>query len=62
MEKESYISTAASYLNTIDKIPILTEEEEKTVIKRIENGDTDAKELLVTSNLRWVVKIAKSYF
>ena len=61
MEKESYISTAASYLNTIDKIPILTEEEEKTVIKRIENGDTDAKELLVTSNLRWVVKIAKSY-
>lgn len=49
------------YLNEIDKIPLLTREEEVSLAKRMAGGDLLAKEKLIKSNLRFVVNIAKKY-
>lgn len=49
------------YLNEIDKIPLLTREQEVNLAKRMAGGDLRAKELLIKSNLRFVVNIAKKY-
>jgi len=49
------------YLNEIDKIPLLTREQEVNLAKRMAGGDERAKELLIKSNLRFVVNIAKKY-
>lgn len=60
---QSTISTDAirSYLHEIGKIPLLTGEEEVILAKRIEAGDKEATQLLITANLRLVVSIAKKY-
>lgn len=60
---QSSLSTDAirSYLYEIGRIPLLTGEEEKILAKRIEKGDTEAAQLLITANLRLVVSIAKKY-
>lgn len=60
---QSNISNDAirSYLQEIGKTPLLTGPEEVTLAKRIEKGDGEAKQLLVTANLRLVVSIAKKY-
>ncbi|MBD3329251.1 RNA polymerase sigma factor RpoD [Candidatus Dojkabacteria bacterium] len=50
-----------SYLHEIGKIPLLTGEEEVILAKRIEKGDQEAHNLLITANLRLVVSIAKKY-
>src|SRR5690606_8678487 len=50
------------YLAEIRKYPLLTPEEEKELaIRYFEDGDSLAAEKLVTSNLRFVVKIALEY-
>ena len=49
-----------SYFDQIKKTPLLTFEEELELSRRIEQGDTAARQKLVESNLRLVVKIAKS--
>jgi len=49
------------YLNEIDKIPLLTREQEVSLAKRMAGGDMKAKEQLIKSNLRFVVNIAKKY-
>ena len=60
---QSSLSTDAirSYLYEIGRIPLLTGEEEVILAKRIENGDKEAGQLLITANLRLVVSIAKKY-
>ena len=60
---QSNLSTDAirSYLYEIGRIPLLTGEEEKILAKRIEKGDEEATQLLITANLRLVVSIAKKY-
>jgi len=60
---QSTLSTDAirSYLYEIGRIPLLTGEEEVILAKRIENGDEEATQLLITANLRLVVSIAKKY-
>jgi RNA polymerase primary sigma factor len=60
---QSSLSTDAirSYLYEIGKIPLLTGEEEVILAKRIEKGDKEAGQLLITANLRLVVSIAKKY-
>lgn len=50
-----------SYLKDINKIPLLTREEEQKIAIKAYNGDLKAKEKLVTSNLRFVVSCAKQY-
>jgi RNA polymerase primary sigma factor len=49
------------FLNEVRKYPLLTAQEEVELAKRIERGDIDAKERMITSNLRLVVSIAKKY-
>jgi RNA polymerase primary sigma factor len=49
------------FLNEISRYPLLTREEEVELAKRIEQGDQEAKERLINSNLRLVVSIAKKY-
>lgn len=49
------------YLKEIGRTPLLTREEEVTLAKGVEKGDSKAKARLIQSNLRLVVSIAKKY-
>ena len=49
------------YLNEIGKIPLLSQEEEIVLAKKVALGDELAREKLMESNLRLVVSIAKKY-
>ena len=49
------------YLKEIGEIPLLTAQQEYEVAKRVAEGDEQAKELLISSNLRLVVAMAKEY-
>jgi len=49
------------YLSEISKLPMMSEEEEVLVAKRIREGDSSAMEILIKSNLRFVVSVAKQY-
>lgn len=50
------------YMAEIGRYPLLTKEQEREIaIRYRETGDTKAAEALVTSNLRFVVKVAAEY-
>src|SRR5262245_61474906 len=49
------------FLNEAGRYPLLTAAQEVELAKRIERGEKDAKDLMVNSNLRLVVSIAKKY-
>jgi RNA polymerase primary sigma factor len=49
------------FLNEAGRYKLLTAEEEVELAKRIECGEKDAKDLMINSNLRLVVSIAKRY-
>lgn len=49
------------YLKEISKIPQLAPEDEKALGEAIQSGDEEALNLLVESNLRFVVSICKKY-
>ncbi|MGE5274056.1 MAG: sigma-70 family RNA polymerase sigma factor [Verrucomicrobiota bacterium] len=49
------------FLNEAGRYKLLTAEEEVELAKRIERGDKEAKDLMINSNLRLVVSIAKRY-
>jgi RNA polymerase primary sigma factor len=49
------------FLNEAGRYTLLTAAEEVELAKRIERGDDEAKELMINSNLRLVVSIAKKY-
>src|SRR5256884_3960293 len=70
VEEETYVNgelAAATtdalqlFLNEAGRYKLLTASEEVELAKRIERGDKAAKDLLVNSNLRLVVSIAKKY-
>lgn len=54
-------NTVQIYLKQIEKIPVLTRQEEEVCARAAEKGDKGAKEKLITSNLRFVVSIAVKY-
>jgi len=49
------------YLKEIGSVPLLTPDEEYALAKKMTTGDKRAKEILIESNLRLVVSIAKRY-
>jgi RNA polymerase primary sigma factor len=55
------IDSLQLFLNEAGRYPLLTAAQEVELAKRIEDGDKPAKDLLVNSNLRLVVSIAKKY-
>jgi len=56
------VSILHAYLNDVGRCPILSREDELTVARRYKDlGERADFDLLVTSNLRWVVKVASWY-
>jgi len=53
--------TLKAYYSAIKSIPLLTFEEELELSRRILSGDERAKERLINSNLRLVIKIARQF-
>jgi RNA polymerase primary sigma factor len=69
-EPETYVNgdlavattdTLQLFLNEAGRYRLLTALEEVELAKRIERGDKEAKDLMINSNLRLVVSIAKKY-
>ena len=54
-------SVLATYLKEINKIPLLTHDEETELAVRVSKGDVKAKEKIINANLRFVVNVAKKY-
>lgn len=62
LQKYSQINDIALYIKEISNYPVLTPEEERALaIKYYETKDIEAAKKLVTSNLRFVVKVAYEY-
>lgn len=51
----------AQYLQQIDRIPLLSYDEEYDLALKAKNGDKKARERLASANLRFVVSTAKKY-
>ncbi|MCL2093468.1 MAG: RNA polymerase sigma factor RpoD/SigA [Treponema sp.] len=49
------------YLKELNRLPVLTRETEEALIEKAARGDLEARNSLVSSNLRFVVSIAKKY-
>jgi RNA polymerase primary sigma factor len=53
--------SVSKYLKDVRKIDMITADEEIELAKRIQEGDRVATEKLISSNLRFVISIAKEY-
>ena len=51
----------AMYLKEINRIPLLSHEDEEKYASLAAQGDKEAREILIKSNLRFVVNVAKKY-
>lgn len=60
--KSSYVDITAQYIREICKTPLLSMEEERRLGIEIKNGSQEARDHLITANLRLVVFIAKQYY
>ena len=49
------------YLKEINRIPMISHEEENELALKAKAGDKRAREKLINSNLRFVVTVAKKY-
>ncbi len=58
---DSQYDSIQMYLREIGKYPLLNGEQERSLAKRITEGDSEARNLLARANLRLVVSIAKKY-
>ncbi len=62
VELDGYtVDAMTQFLSGVTRFRLLTGPEELELARRIEQGDLDAKEKLITHNLRLVVSIAKRY-
>lgn len=57
--KES--ETFETYLSEVSRIPMITVDEEVELSEKIKKGDNEALNKLVSSNLRFVISVAKQY-
>jgi RNA polymerase primary sigma factor len=55
------VSSLSVYLREINKIPLLSREEEVRLARAAREGDQEAKDRLIRANLRFVVNVAKKY-
>lgn len=63
-KKNGYITadhTISTYLKEINRYKVLTATEEADLIERMNNGDEEAKALLIAANQRFVYAVAKRY-
>lgn len=51
----------AAYMRDIRSLPLISVKEEKVLARRIQKGNAAAREKMIQSNLRLVVKIAQDY-
>jgi RNA polymerase primary sigma factor len=51
----------SAYLREIGRTPLLTPQQEIELARKIKNGDRQARELMISSNLRLVVTVARDY-
>lgn len=58
---EELIDATQKYLMDISRYPLLSPEEERELAKKASQGDNEARERLIKSNLRLVVSVAKKY-
>lgn len=49
------------FFKDINKYPVLTGDEQIELARKIKNGDKEARDKLITSNLRFIVTCAKQY-
>jgi RNA polymerase sigma factor (sigma-70 family) len=61
VELERYDDAIKIYLRDIQRTPLLSASSEKELARKIETGDEAARNKMIESNLRLVVKIAKRY-
>jgi RNA polymerase primary sigma factor len=61
LDIEPGLDSLRLYLRSIGRVPLLSGAEEVALARRIERGDTLAKQHMVEANLRLVVSIAKGY-
>ena len=66
MTKDNYVMNSGEdnillmYLKDINRIPLLSREEEIELAQKAAQGDEAAKNKIVNANLRFVVNVAKS--
>lgn len=61
MIEKNIADSVKIHMHEMSKYPLLTQEEEIELAKRIEKGDKEAREIFINSNLRLVVKIASKF-
>lgn len=60
-EQSIFDDSVKLYLQQLTKLDLATREQEQDFAKRLKEGDQDARDALITANLRLVVSIAKRY-
>ncbi|MEJ5284313.1 MAG: sigma-70 family RNA polymerase sigma factor [Brevinematia bacterium] len=55
------VNILKEYLRDVSKYPLLTKEEERELFRKYKEGSMSAKEKIINSNLRLVIKIAKEF-
>lgn len=56
------LGTIDAYISTVNRLPVLTAEQESTLARRLrDGGDLEAARELVLSHLRLVVSVARQY-
>ena len=60
-DSDYMVDTIKAYMQRINAIPLLSAEEEKDLSAKVAKGDAVARNLMIESNLRLVVSVAKRY-